>query len=208
MPLEQGSNSVIRLYKLEQEGQTEITELKDNLNQVIHKRVTITFNANGGSGGSTQVRTWGVENIINPGTPSRSNYTFNGWYTAASGGSKLSFPFEAGNANVTYYAQWSAQSSPTTAAPTVGTPGCAVISGTNNLTAYITNNDTSTVTLRNRNLVIGTLAGGASKSFNVGSGFSTPYYYNISITATASGKTESSSVSRSGTANYCISMEL
>lgn len=205
MPIIYNGVSIVRVY----DGETEILTVNDQ-DVLVHKRITVTFALNYGSAGNyaTQTKTWGVENITNPGTPSRSGYTFNGWYTAASGGSKLSFPFEAGNANVTYYARWSAQSSSKTAAPTVGAAACVVESGTNFLSVNIKNNDTSTVTLRNRTLVLGTLAGGASKSFNVGSGFNTPYNYTLSITATASGKTQSSSVSRIGTANYCLSMEL
>jgi uncharacterized repeat protein (TIGR02543 family) len=44
-----------------------------------------------------------------PGTPTRSGYSFAGWFTASSGGSAISFPFAHGQtANFTLYAQWTA----------------------------------------------------------------------------------------------------
>ena len=68
---------------------------------------TVTYNANGGSvsPASTSVIPGSALNLP---TPTRSGYTFNGWYTASSGGTK------AGNAgasytptaSVTLYAQW------------------------------------------------------------------------------------------------------
>ena len=41
-------------------------------------------------------------------TPTRTGYTFNGWYTASSGGSKVSTATKMGAGNTTIYAQWSA----------------------------------------------------------------------------------------------------
>lgn len=84
--------------------QTEVLNM--NNGSVMHKRVNITFNANGGSGGSTQTRTWGVEQITEPSAPTREGYTFDGWYTAASGGTVVTFPSTTPLNNVTYYAQW------------------------------------------------------------------------------------------------------
>ena len=67
---------------------------------------TVTFNGNGGSSGTTQTIPSGTSLSL----PSslRSGYTFNGWYTASSGGS---FVGVAGasytpTASVTLYAQW------------------------------------------------------------------------------------------------------
>ena len=69
---------------------------------------TLTFNANGGtvSEGSRRV-TYGEAYGTLP-TPSRSGYTFNGWFTAASGGSQVSSGTKMGASNVTIYAQWKA----------------------------------------------------------------------------------------------------
>jgi uncharacterized repeat protein (TIGR02543 family) len=87
--------------------QTEIVEMKDSSNNKMHRRTTVTFNANGGSGGSSQVKTWGVENVIEPSDPSRSGYTFLGWATTSGATSpNVTFPFTAPENNVTYYAVW------------------------------------------------------------------------------------------------------
>ena len=69
---------------------------------------TLTFNANGGtvSEGSRRV-TYGAAYGTLP-TPSRSGYTFNGWFTATNGGSQVSSGTKMGASNVTIYAQWKA----------------------------------------------------------------------------------------------------
>ncbi|MCI6265720.1 MAG: InlB B-repeat-containing protein [Erysipelotrichaceae bacterium] len=132
-------------------GTTSVTATYGSTMPTITKperKYTVTYNANGGSVGTTSnvatytftgyytetsgngiqyynssgnsARDWNLVNNTtlyanwNTGsvtlpTPSRSNWTFNGWYTAASGGTKI------GNAgasytpseNITLYAQWS-----------------------------------------------------------------------------------------------------
>jgi uncharacterized repeat protein (TIGR02543 family) len=47
--------------------------------------------------------------MASPGTPTRSGYTFNGWFTASSGGSAITFSYAHGQtADFTLYAQWTA----------------------------------------------------------------------------------------------------
>ena len=68
---------------------------------------TVTFNANSGS---VSPATKTVESGAAVGTlptPTRSGYTFDGWFTAASGGTKIA-PDTKITANVTYYAHWTA----------------------------------------------------------------------------------------------------
>ncbi len=68
---------------------------------------TVTFNANGGmtptaSKSVTYASTYGTLP-----TPTRSGYTFNGWYTAASGGSQVTASTKVSiTANQTLYARW------------------------------------------------------------------------------------------------------
>lgn len=64
----------------------------------------VTFNANGGSGGATKEYNFNSQLGTLP-TPSRSGYKFEAWYTAASGGSKISTTTKV-IGNVTYYAHW------------------------------------------------------------------------------------------------------
>ncbi len=73
--------------------------------------VTVTFNANGGSV-STSSKTVTVGGTYGDlPTPTRTGYTFVGWYTAASGGSKVTSSTTVSTAsNHTLYAHWSAKS--------------------------------------------------------------------------------------------------
>lgn len=94
---------------------------------------------------------------------------------------------------------------PVTATPTVEEPTCYAqfSTGMNYLTAVIKNNDISTVTIRNYGREVGTLAGGATSTFVLEYGFSTPYQYSLRITAQATGKSESAAVTKSGTLYFC-----
>ena len=69
-------------------------------------KYTVTYNANGGSCGTASATYEGTALTLP--TPTRTGYTFNGWYTATSGGTKIG---DAGaayipSANITLYAQW------------------------------------------------------------------------------------------------------
>lgn len=113
MPLKIGTTDIIRLYctpSLPVGGVTqppeEMMEYKIGTT-TYHKRVTLTFNANGGSGGSSQTRTWGVENVTQPSNPTRTGYTFLGWATTSGATTpNVTFPFLAPSTNTTYYAVW------------------------------------------------------------------------------------------------------
>ncbi len=68
---------------------------------------TITWNPNGGSVTPTSSTYDGATTVTLP-TPTRTGYNFDGWYTAASGGTKIN---DIGTTtkptnNVTYYAHW------------------------------------------------------------------------------------------------------
>lgn len=70
--------------------------------------VNITLNVNGGQSLSPSIYTvapnFTLENVTLP-TPVRSGYRFLGWYTAASGGTKVDSSYVV-NADVTLYAHW------------------------------------------------------------------------------------------------------
>lgn len=65
---------------------------------------TVTWNANGGTASESSRQVQKGQPVGTLPTWTRSGYTFNGWYTAASGGSKISASTVVNN-NVTYYAQ-------------------------------------------------------------------------------------------------------
>ena len=67
-------------------------------------KITVTYNKNGGSSGTASQT--GYVGASLTGTAARTGYTFAGWYTAASGGSKVTtIPSSA----TTYYAHWTAK---------------------------------------------------------------------------------------------------
>ena len=73
--------------------------------------LTVTFDSQGGSSVTADSTTTGGSISASPGTPTRTGYTFNGWFIASSGGAQISFPFLHGQtASFTLFAQWSANS--------------------------------------------------------------------------------------------------
>jgi uncharacterized repeat protein (TIGR02543 family) len=70
--------------------------------------LTVSTDEQGGSAIANASTTTGGS-VADPGTPTRSGYTFNGWFLASSGGSAITFPYTHGQtANFTLYAQWTA----------------------------------------------------------------------------------------------------
>ena len=74
----------------------------------VPSALTITFDTQGGSAVSdTSTVTAGIVSTA-PSDPTRSNYSFLGWFTASTGGTAITFPYSHGQtANFTLYAQWS-----------------------------------------------------------------------------------------------------
>ena len=68
---------------------------------------TLTYNANGGSvSPSSATIAYGSQYGTLP-TPTRTGYTFKGWFTASSGGTQVSSTTTMGAGNTTIYAKWS-----------------------------------------------------------------------------------------------------
>ena len=75
----------------------------------IATTLAVTYDSQGGSAISSGSTTVGGSISASPGTPTRTGYTFNGWFVASSGGSQIVFPYTHGQtANFTLYAQWTA----------------------------------------------------------------------------------------------------
>ena len=73
---------------------------------------TVTFDANGGTLSGAATAETGTDGKLSalPGDPSRSGYTFNGWYTANPGGEKVTLE-TVFSGDTTVYAQWTKTSS-------------------------------------------------------------------------------------------------
>ncbi len=70
---------------------------------------TVTLNANGGSVSPTSITVTYASTYSSLPTPTRTGYTFAGWYTAASGGTKVTASTKVtATANHTLYAHWTA----------------------------------------------------------------------------------------------------
>ena len=87
-------------------GTNPITQLHQWYNPNASRSVTVTFNANGGSC-STKSKSVPVGSALGDYPyPVRDGYIFDGWYTAASGGSKITSSTTI-SGNKTFYAHWS-----------------------------------------------------------------------------------------------------
>jgi uncharacterized repeat protein (TIGR02543 family) len=74
---------------------------------------TVTFNADGGDS-ETQTRTVNYESSVGssnmPSDPTKTGYTFDGWYTGQTGGGSLFIASTPVTANITVYAKWTLNS--------------------------------------------------------------------------------------------------
>lgn len=115
MPVPTRANYGFDGWYTEPSGGTKVTEstvVTALVNQTLYahwvaNKFTLTYNANGGSvSPGSKAMTFGESYGTLP-TPTRNYYSFDGWYTAASGGTKVSAtttPTSA--ADVTIYAHW------------------------------------------------------------------------------------------------------
>ena len=77
--------------------------------------LTVTYNSQLGSAITAGSTTTGSSIAASPGTPTRTGYTFTGWFAAATGGVAISFPYTHGRTtNFTLYAQWTVSTYPVT----------------------------------------------------------------------------------------------
>jgi uncharacterized repeat protein (TIGR02543 family) len=71
--------------------------------------LTVTYNSQSGSSITAGSTSTGGSIAALPGPPTRTGYTFAGWFVATSGGSAITFPYAHGQtADFTLYAQWTA----------------------------------------------------------------------------------------------------
>ena len=89
------------------------------------KTLTITWNYNGGKIGKDTKTTTTIKKGAKigklPKTPTYTGYTFKGWYTKMTGGTKVTVSTKPAK-DVTYYAQWN-----TTPAPDCDDGTCTII---------------------------------------------------------------------------------
>jgi uncharacterized repeat protein (TIGR02543 family) len=75
----------------------------------VGNSLTVTYDSHLGSSVSSGSTTTGATISSGPTSPTRAGYSFAGWFTAASGGSAIVFPYSHGqSSNFTLHAQWTA----------------------------------------------------------------------------------------------------
>lgn len=79
-----------------------VTAVWENIPVVTY---TVTFDVNGGSVTPASAETTAEGKLTSLPTPTLSRYSFEGWYTAASGGTKITTD-TVFSENTTVYAQW------------------------------------------------------------------------------------------------------
>ncbi|MBR6364966.1 MAG: InlB B-repeat-containing protein, partial [Lachnospiraceae bacterium] len=100
-------------YTAKSGGTMLTSSTKFNTDATVYARwkaitVTVSFNSNGGTAAVSKQVTYGSAYGTLP-TPTRTGYSFAGWYTAASGGAKVTSTTIVTNAsNHTLYAHWTA----------------------------------------------------------------------------------------------------
>ena len=73
--------------------------------------MTVTYDSQLGTAITAGATITGGSILASPGTPSRTGYTFTGWFAAATGGAAISFPYAHGQtSSFVLYAQWTANS--------------------------------------------------------------------------------------------------
>ena len=102
-----GTYTVTATVTYNPRGYSSLTSTVSPTVTITVKPWTITWNANGGSISPATSEYDGATAVTLP-TPTRTGYNFDGWYTAASGGTKIN---DVGTttkptSNVTYYAHW------------------------------------------------------------------------------------------------------
>lgn len=71
----------------------------------VNPNVTLTLKYNYSGAPSDKILSVPINNNTSLGSPSRTGYTFDGWYTASSGGNNVSDPYKV-TKNTTLYAHW------------------------------------------------------------------------------------------------------
>lgn len=146
---------------------------------------TATYNANGGSGGGTSTYVSGGTTTA-PGAPTRSGYTFNGWYDTsaldwnyfASAGGTWSPPAR----DITMVARWTAVVTGTAPTISVSNSYDGLIGGKYQWTLTITNTSSTAATSYSWGVQFSASSGGTVISSVTGTGGSIPAGGSVTVT--------------------------
>lgn len=99
------AGSITGTLKLTLNGEMASISINITIAQLLNNSYTITFDSNGGSVSSTSASTNADGTLTSLPTPTRSGYSFDGWFTALSGGTKVTTG-TIFTENSTIYAHW------------------------------------------------------------------------------------------------------
>ncbi len=170
----------------------------------------ITYNLNGGTNPSSAPTTYNVSETITLPTPTKTGYTFNGWYTESTFTNKVTNIESGTTGNKTYYAKWTINNYTITynldggtnpsGAPTTYTVNAAVTLPTPAKTGYTFNGwyTESTFTNRVTSIAIGSTG---NKTF-----YAKWTIINYNITYNLNGGTNPSSAPTTYTVNSAVTL--
>ena len=109
--VEKYDSNVQKGYVISQSPAANSAQLPDTVVTIYVSKgkqpVTVYFNANGGSTSTSSKTVYLTDSYGSLPTPTRNGYTFNGWYTATTGGQKITSSSTVSSAsNHTLYAAW------------------------------------------------------------------------------------------------------
>jgi uncharacterized repeat protein (TIGR02543 family) len=180
----------------------------------VFSSMTVTFNANGGNTPSPTSKvvingsTYGTLATI-----SRTGHTFNGWFTASSGGTQItSASTVTATANHTLFAQWTAVATNQTSTPSILSMSCINYSGDGSVSVPVRNNDALSATVQvsyNSTFAAGTvqsatISPSSTLTFEFFGYSVPPGTVTFYARAQASGKTMSATATRTQTINICF----
>lgn len=87
------------------QGTAERSHVAALLYKALARKHTVTFDANWSRGEDTAVSVADGEKVTKPANPTRSGYSFGGWYTKSTGGTRFSFSTPI-TEDITLYARW------------------------------------------------------------------------------------------------------
>lgn len=146
---------------------------------------TVTYNANGGSGGGTSTFTAGGSTTA-ASAPTRSGYTFNGWYDTGS----LDYTYYAGagatwyppSQNITMYARWTAVATGSAPTITVSNTYDGLIGGKYQWTLTINNTSSTAATSYSWGVQFSNSSGGTVNASTTGTGGTIPAGGSVTVT--------------------------
>jgi uncharacterized repeat protein (TIGR02543 family) len=146
---------------------------------------SVTYNANGGSGGDTVPFNAGSSTVA-PGAATKSGYTFGGWYDTPS--ADFTYNVSAGGTwtppsrNITMYARWTQNATGTAPTISVSNTYDGVIGGNYQWTLTITNTSSTAATSYAWGIQFSNSNGGTVNASATGTGGSIPAGGSVTVT--------------------------